>query len=143
MSYLLADIVREIAGDIDSDVSTNLVNYFLCEAGNNVYAAAQKTALVLASRNAGAVDAKVGDVSVKSGSSQVANFLLIADAMRMQVILTTVSPDSNGIYAGGISAADKLLGEGNSDRVKPFFTRTGSLLVNATDSDDTTVEEML
>ncbi len=140
-TYILSDIVREIAGDTDSIVSRELVNYFLAEAGNNVYAAAQKIALVLASRYANSVDAKVGDVQVKGGSAQVSDFLKISAAMRMQVVLTTVSPDAEGIYAGGISIADKEVRESESDRAEPFFTREGNLVVGATNLP--TVEEVL
>jgi hypothetical protein len=86
----------------------------------NAYQAAAMCAENLAGRYANLVDRQVGDLRA-SYSQRAKQWLELAGRLR-----TSASRGSLALavpYAGGISIADKLTQESNTDRVAPAFTR--------------------
>jgi hypothetical protein len=86
----------------------------------NAYQAAAMCAENLAGRYANLVDRQVGDLRA-SYSQRAKQWLELAGRLR-----TSASRGSLALaipYAGGISVADKLAQETNTDRVAPAFTR--------------------
>lgn len=97
----------------------------------NAYQAAATCAENLAGRYANLVDRQVGDLRA-SYSQRAKQWLELAGRLRSaasRASLALATP-----YAGGISIADKLAQESNTDRVAPAFTR------NLHDNPETSVD---
>ena len=101
------DSARQLLSDEE------LAFYFAQE--NNLYRAAAAACSALADSRA--VDKSVGDLSI-SNSVLPTNYLALAKLYRSQADLRGGMP-----YAGGISQADKLSQEEDSDRVVPIFLK--------------------
>ena len=113
------DKVRFLIGDTDADsplLQDKEIAYLLVDGGTPNRAAVQGC-LALAAKFARLMDESVGDVS-KSYSQRSEAFFKLADKLRL-----LNSEKSVGIFAGGISDADKQKIEQDPDSVKPAFTR--------------------
>jgi hypothetical protein len=128
MASLDVDLIREMGGDLDEAISEGMMNNILSYANGNVYAAAERVALLMAARSANIENGKVGDVAVSGGKDRYNAFLKLATMWgNLSILNGFTGGDDSGPYAGGISVSDKDGNEGLTDRVKPFFTRENPL----------------
>lgn len=112
------DAVRFLIGDTDTDdqlVSDEEITWALTQG--SVYNAAAICARSIAAVYSRLADKAVDDLQIKY-SQKSAQYFKLADSLE--------SKDSHkalGVYAGGISVADKESIESNTDRVSPSFKR--------------------
>jgi hypothetical protein len=89
--------------------------------GTATYTLASASARSLAATFANSVTKRAGDVSINA-SDKYKHYMDLATSLERQAKLYGLGATS--VYAGGISKADKLTQEQDSDRVEPYFTRT-------------------
>lgn len=111
------DAVRHYIGDTNNQnqiFSNEEIDYAVSEEGSARRAAAQLCDQIAASP--ALVDKSVGDLRV-SRSQQATNMRALAQRLRTRSALAA------GVYAGGISYADKELNEADNDVNQPAFYR--------------------
>lgn len=113
------DAVRFLSGQLSSGdtylVQDEEISFLLSQDGN-IYSAAASIAEHLAGRYGQQADSKkVGDLAITYGQRSK-EFATRAAGLRRQAMLRSLTP-----YAGGISQADKLVQEQDTDRVQPAF----------------------
>lgn len=117
------DAVRFLVGDTDPDnelFSVGEVEYALERKGNVKAAAAFLARQLAGSLPLRFTGYKLADYEDPNGSDMAKAYLALAQRLEAEAI---AGAGSEGIYAGGISAADKESVESNTDRVKPAFAR--------------------
>lgn len=113
------DEVRFLVGDTNADaplISDDEIKYLLSQAGSPVNAAIQ-AAYSLVAKFSRSCDETVGAVS-KSYGQRAESFRKLAKDLQKQQAIDGCIP-----YAGGISLAEKVAAENNTDRVDNFFYR--------------------
>lgn len=113
------DAVRFLIGDTDPDdqLLQDEEILYLVERMKTTEGAAAEAAYSLAAKFSRLSDKSVGDLSL-SLSQKAAAFLALADKLRRRASILAVP------FAGGISKSQKAATEGDSDRVKPAFSRS-------------------
>lgn len=117
------DAVRFLIGDTDSEnelFSIGEVEYALQRKGSVKAAAAflaRQLAGTLAIRYTGY---RLADYQDPNGADMAKAYMALAQRLEAEAI---AGAGSAGIYAGGISVADKDSVESNTDRAKPAFAR--------------------
>lgn len=114
------DIVRFMIGDTDSDDPQMYDEEiaFLLSAYTTPIRAAVSAARALLAKYARQVDRVVGPLRIYSSQRVTAYRDLLAALEAQALGEATITP-----YAGGISIADKIANEDDTDRVPPAFTR--------------------
>lgn len=113
-----SDQVRFIIGDTNTDdqlVSDEEIAWSLTQG--SIYNAAAICARSIAASFSRFADKSVDDLKI-SYSQKSAQYSKLADNLESKD-----AHKSLGVYAGGISVADKQSNEENTDRVSPSFTR--------------------
>jgi len=124
--------VRLLIGDNDSadyvlqDVD---VAFFLDEANNDIYLAAVMAAESIAAKYARQVTNSQSDVHgnhtlTRNYSDRHKHYLDLAKRLEQRRTSTNMQKMSTGVYAGGISRADKVTRSGDTDKTLAAFTRT-------------------
>lgn len=123
--------VRLLIGDNDSsdyvlqDVD---VAFFLEEANDNIYTAAVMAAESIAAKYARMVTNSQSDVHgnhtlTRNYSDRHKHYLDLAKRLEKRMSNMQAKTMATGVYAGGISVADKTTQRSNTDRVKTAFGR--------------------
>lgn len=100
--------------------NTDNIDALATLVGTATYPLAAACARSLAATYAPSVDKRAGDVEVQS-SQRYAHYMQLAEQLEAEAKQRALGAIS--VYAGGISRADKVAQVGNSDRVRPYFTR--------------------
>ena len=121
------DAIRFLVGDTDTNDQL-VTNEEIAWVNNQVsgsdtattdlYSAAYRTMITIASKFSRLADQTVGDLKV-SLSQKADNARTQADELKALAAREGMVPVP---YAGGISVSDKQVDRANSDRVDPFFT---------------------
>ncbi len=111
-------LIGDEAGTEISPASIAVLNSLY---GDNPFTVAAAAVRAIAAKYAGSVTKKSGDVSINS-SDKHTQYLTLAKELDRKAVLFGLGGAS--IYAGGISASDKLAQEADDDRTDPYFTRT-------------------
>jgi hypothetical protein len=121
--------VRRLVGDTDSTDYRLLdadITAILADNNGDDYKAAAEAARSIAAQLAMQEDIKISETTL-SGNSAYLNMIKLAESLEKQAARSFAIP-----YAGGISKADKLARESNTDRVQPAFTRALHTVPGAT-----------
>ncbi len=113
------DQVRFLIGDTDTtdqQLSDEEILWAISEEGN-VYFAAARCALALASKFARLVDKEVGDLSLDYSQRQKA-YQDLADELSESATLRSATP-----YQGGQTHSDKRIDQDDPDNVQPAFQK--------------------
>lgn len=115
-------LVHFLVGDTDTtdQLITDEEIAYLLTAWGNPYKAAAAAARQLSARFAREVDRTVGALSIAASRRSQAFRELAAE---LDAQAATAPGATVGIFAGGISRADKETRRTSSDRVEPFFSR--------------------
>lgn len=114
-------LVLTLAGDAGTvHIGTAAISDLSTIYGTASLPLAAATARAIAAGFGASVTKRAGDVSINA-SDKFKHFMDIAKDLERQAKLYGLGADS--VYAGGISKADKLTQEQDTDRVDPFFTR--------------------
>jgi len=125
------DEIRMLIGDTDSTQPWTLldaeIQYYISVygitpwvLGKNFRAAAEACDSIVAKLKGTVSDKKVGDLSVTFNDSMLKQFVARAYQLRQKANILGV-----GIYAGGISRADKEANDADPDRIQPGLTIDG------------------
>lgn len=118
------DKVRWLLQEKDADdqlVTDEEIEFALTEAGPNLYRAGAITARSIAlklGRRPTVNDRKAGI----DADEQYQHYMLIAKELDLRASTSASSSGQGGVFAGGISKADKEAREADTDRVEPAFT---------------------
>lgn len=110
---------RFLCGDTDASdqlASDEEINFALAMKSDNVYSAAAMVCRALASKFAREVDTAIESAKV-SKSQRSKAFQILADNLETEAANTA----SIGGYVGGVTEADMLANEENTDRIPPLF----------------------
>jgi len=123
------DRIRSMIGDTDhllAKLQDEEIDSYLALSPANIYVAAAQCCYAIAAKNAPRVSQSV--VSSSIGADEIFRaYMALGDQLSQQGgagagggagVLTTI-----GVYAGGISQADKQANASNLDRVPPVFYR--------------------
>ena len=117
------DTVRHLIDDKNVTTSTDALLtdeeiQFHIDTEPHIYIAAAEAAVAVASKFGGAETSKqVGDLRRDFGEGRVSMYHALAGRLRANAY-RTVTP-----FAGGLSKAEKVTGDQDTDRVDPAFTR--------------------
>jgi len=112
--------VRRLVGDTDSTdyrLSDDDIVEILDDNNDDDYKAAAEAARAIAAQLAMQEDIRISETSLSGGSAYL-SMIKLAESLEKQAARSFAIP-----YAGGISKADKLTREADTDRVQPAFTR--------------------
>lgn len=117
------DELRFLIGDTDAScpiLTDEELNYIITASNGNMSAAYSACLQNIVTKYARLKDETVGDVSFKYSQIYDHYYKLLKDDETSGDI---GSLGAGGIYAGGISVADKMVRDQDTDRVKPKFTK--------------------
>lgn len=129
--------VRLLIGDTDSNdyvLQDVDIQFFLSEASGNIYLAGSMAAEAIAARYARSVsESKTDSHGVHSQrrdlSDRYKHYKEVAQSLRKRYDNGQTASagmfgfDASSIFAGGISSADKISRESDTDRLSPAFNR--------------------
>lgn len=116
----LKDQVRFLIGDTDNEDPILLdgeINWLLSQYNNSPMNTAIRACEMIVAKFSRQADETVGQVKI-SFSQRAKTYLTTQNMLRQRLAMEDCAP-----YSGGISKADKLTNEQNTDRVRPDFTK--------------------
>lgn len=115
--------IRLLVGDtdtLDQQLQDEEINFALGESSGNVYYAAAFCCKLLASKYARMVDTQLDGALEARYSTRIKQYNLLGS--QLSNLGKQASGKTLGVFAGGISVADRTQHEEKTDRVKPSFT---------------------
>jgi len=112
--------VRRLIGDVNStsaEFQDAEINFFIDQEAN-IFGAASLASEALAAKYADQVDKEVDDLKIRA-SQKHAHY----EALSTKYRATSKVKGSPQVFAGGISKAQKLTEQQDTDRVEPDFSR--------------------